>query len=109
MAPYPSSSFPIRSVPDYYIDTLINPCLVNNFCLVLTSHFTDKNQTFFFIFQEKLLEERQAKEREKANIKYSLFTHASYCSSETTAMTAECNGSEEFGDDVDVVQTSDTG
>ena len=24
-------------------------------------------------------------------------------------MTAECNGSGEFGDDVDVVQTSDTG
>ena len=75
---------------------------------MLTTHCTDKNKTFFFISQEKRLEEMQAKEREKANIQFSLFTHASYCDSETT-MTAECNGSGEFGDDVHVVQTSDTG
>nr|XP_022344486.1 uncharacterized protein LOC111137338 [Crassostrea virginica] len=61
------------------------------------------------VCKEKLLEEMQAKEREKANIQFSLFTHASYCGSETTTMTAECNGSGEFGDDVHVVQTSDTG
>ena len=55
------------------------------------------------------MEEKQAKEREKANIQFSLFTYASYCGSETTTMTAECNGSGEFGGDVDVFQTSDTG
>ena len=61
------------------------------------------------------------KKGKKANIQFSVFTHASYCGSETTTMTAsycgsetttmtaECNGSGEFGDDVDVVQTSDTG
>ena len=76
---------------------------------MLTTHRTDKNKTFFFISQEKLLEEMQAKEREKANIQFSLFTHASYCGSESTTMTAECNGSGEFSDDVHVVQTSDTG
>ena len=55
------------------------------------------------------MEERQAKEKEKAKIQFTLFTHASYCGSETTTMTAECYGSGEFGDDVDVVQTSDIG
>ena len=52
---------------------------------------------------------RKDKKKEKANIQFSFFTHASYCGSETTTITTECNGSGEFDDDVDVVQTSDTG
>ena len=103
MAPYPSSLFPIRSVPDHYTDTLIKPCLVNNFCLVLTSHFTDKNQTFFFFRKNYWRKGKQKKGRKPiSNIPFSLM-HP------TAVVTAECNGSEEFGDDVDVVQTSDTG
>ena len=42
------------------------------------------------------------KRRKKPSSSFPFFTHSSYCSSETTNVTAKCKGSGQFGDDVDV-------
>ena len=75
--PYPKLNGPIPFLPlsnrvcPWSLDWYSNK---THFCLVLTTHRTDKNKTFFFISQEKLLEEMQAKEGGKptSNFPYSL-------------------------------------